>query len=137
MIIQVWLRTLDDTNGHPAEREVYRTDHNISYRKMALDYAMKRGSKTVYWHGFTFNPGIKRKSDHDKIGSYSSVGEGEVEVNWKYRELGYYATILEQSAVRHIGWGRHNQLRQPKEIKNRSLVKKALSRVYSYVSNKK
>ena len=105
-IIQVWLRDLWDTNGHPPEREI-KTLSNILYRKMTTNFHST-------WHGFSFNPGIKRLADYKKIGTYEPIGY-EAEISQKYYSLGYYATILEESAVSHIGWDNSAQERIKKE----------------------
>lgn len=117
-ILQVWLRERTDTNGHPVEEKAHLTPSGIAYRRMALNY------KTA-WNGFSFNPGLRRLSDYERIGSYASVGEREAAISQRYKDLGYYATILEHGAVRHIGLGRHTQLHKPKgrsfwtQIRNR------------------
>jgi uncharacterized protein YecA (UPF0149 family) len=75
------------------------------------------------WHGFSFNPGLRRLSDYRKLGSYSgqkltitnvvpltaaAAMPYEVETNLFYYRLGYHAVILDQTGyVRHIGDDRH------------------------------
>lgn len=102
-IVTVWLRDKTDTNGHSCEPEIYRCKDNpqqtyqIMHRN-ELHY-------DVYWHGFTFNPGLRRIKDYQLIAplsQYSSEGgTGE-----EYYKLGFYAAILPQSAVKHIGYHR-------------------------------
>lgn len=48
-IINVWLRDLNDTNGHPLNK--YCNINNINCYKLEYNYN---------WHGFTFNPSLKR-----------------------------------------------------------------------------
>lgn len=95
-LINHWLRERDDTNGHPIDGDRVRTGHNGR------------------WHGFTFNPTLKRMSDYRRLGSYGAVcawdprdpGKAESLIGTKYMEMGYHATIAEQGYVRHIGEGR-------------------------------
>jgi len=60
------------------------------------------------WHGFTFNPGLRRLSDYLLVKPYESIG-WETELSIKYKELGYRAAILKDKHVEHIGWNRHIQ----------------------------
>ena len=97
LCINHWLRDRTDTNGHPIEGD-----------RLATGY-LKR------WHGFTFNPTLKRMADYHRIGSYGSVatwtpwdpGQAEATIGQRYHELGYHATIAKQGFVKHIGEGRH------------------------------
>lgn len=64
------------------------------------------------WGGFTFNPGLRRKSDYKKIGSYGRhVGYGtaglghEIQLSTMYSNLGYVLAALPDKCV-HIGGGR-------------------------------
>ncbi|HEY3175496.1 MAG TPA: glycosyltransferase [Candidatus Polarisedimenticolia bacterium] len=103
-ILQVWLRDLWDTNKHPPERTIRRTEQGVLHRRVTLDY--------LGWHGFSFNPGLRRKTDYDLVGSYEAIRnqyvniDHEMAIGQKYKDLGYYATILEEAAVEHIGWDR-------------------------------
>jgi GT2 family glycosyltransferase len=97
-IIQLWLRERTDTMGHPVEGDF-----------LSLGYMGR-------WHGFSFNPALKRMSDYLKIGaSYEKITKNETlaasmseaEIGIVYKDLGYRAMITEQGYVKHIGWGRH------------------------------
>ena len=71
------------------------------------------------WYGFSFNPGLRRLSDYQRLGSYSGqllteryIGQHfEAYIGILYKELGYTAAISlgngGQGFVRHIGEGRH------------------------------
>lgn len=95
--INLWLREQNDTNGHPHRNGVL----NFNYRGQ--------------WHGFTFNPTLKRMSDYKKIGCYSkhtsfdkkNAWRSESKISTLYKRLGYHARISPQGYVRHIGDGRH------------------------------
>jgi Glycosyl transferase family 2 len=110
-VLQVWLRSLNDTNGHPIRDGVYRLNDS-QYRLMAYNY--RRPSGTI-WHGFSFNPGLRRLSDYRLLGSFSrldpeckkSSGGVERDASVFYQQKGYVAAILcdreGQGYVRHIG----------------------------------
>ncbi len=95
-IINVWLREKEDTNGHPHKNGMVALNHNG-------------------WHGFTFNPTLKRMKDYRRIGSYGKYAKFEPNRPWAsektigkvYKNLGYHAEISEIGFVKHIGDGRH------------------------------
>jgi len=108
----VQLRAWNDTGGHPLSFMA----PDRSFGVMAFGYC-------DCWHGFTFNPGLRRLSDYIRLGgSYekqprtmyvvaktpSAALPFEVEASAFYHRLGYRAVILdEEGYVRHIGEGRH------------------------------
>lgn len=97
-IINIWLRELNDTNHHPVEKKVYSSSNGLKYHFMVTDYLGK-------WHGFTFNPCVKRLSDYKKLGSYQNVGH-EVEIGKFYKNNNYKAVIFTKGSVKHSGWHR-------------------------------
>jgi hypothetical protein len=113
-VIMVWLRAHDDTMGHPLDENflgVARTScgDEVKYRVMALDYDGR-------WHGFSFNPGLRRLSDYTNHfpGGFSQIrfdnsNPDEATIGGLYKSLGYHAAILDfpTGFVRHIGWDRH------------------------------
>lgn len=62
------------------------------------------------WTGFTFNPGLRRKKDYDKIKPYSDISVKGCIVEYKlqfiYDNLGYKAavTLSNKGYIRHIGF---------------------------------
>lgn len=113
--LQVYLRALVDIYGHPLYEEVHVAG-------MARYRILKHDWDAAYyglWHGFAFNPGLRRLSDYHRIGSYQSCAVFDVERPWEaertisevYRDLGYWATILTNNDgggfVRHTGDERH------------------------------
>ena len=96
-IINVWLREINDTNGHPVNSAVYKTKTNKEYHFLTTNYLDR-------WHGFTFNPAIKRVADYTKIAPFENVGH-EGEISNAYYELGK-ATIFLEGSVKHNGWHR-------------------------------
>src|SRR4029077_4028216 len=113
-ILLVQLRAWNDTGGHPLSH----TASDNSFGVMATGYC-------DCWHGFTFNPGLRRLSDYRLLGgSYEKQKRTmyvvaktptaalpfEAEASAFYRRLGYQAVILDEGGyVRHIGPGRHVQ----------------------------
>ena len=111
-ILLVQLRAWNDTGGHPVSHAA--PDRNFGV--MATGYC-------DCWHGFTFNPGLRRLSDYKLLGgSYekqprtmyvvaktaTAALPSEVEASAFYHRLGYQAVILDEGGyVRHIGEGRH------------------------------
>lgn len=92
-ILQVWLRSHDDTNGHPVD---YFNE----------EYDLVRMGFQNCWNGFSFNPGLRRLSDYNLLGNYKSIGH-ESNLSIKYGELGFRVAILKNKYVEHIGWGQH------------------------------
>jgi hypothetical protein len=107
-ILQVWLRELGDTNGHPVLPEQY-THNDVSYYNLSFNY--------LGYNGFSFNPGLKRLSDYELIKPYSEVPFDprthptktarfycpEMEIGEFYFNLGFRAVILTRGSVKHIG----------------------------------
>jgi len=113
-VIMVWLRAHDDTMGHPLDENflgVAKTSYGdeVKYRIMTLDYDGR-------WHGFSFNPGLRRLADytnHFPEGfaqmRFNNSNADEAAIGDLYKSLGYYAAILDlpNGFVRHTGWERH------------------------------
>ena len=99
-IMQVWLRDRNDTNGHPI---IWKENYGI----------MKTNYKRT-WHGFSFNPGLRRLSDYQKIAPYSQHTEFNFKAPWEseiaigklYHQMGMKAAILPNGYVKHIGENR-------------------------------
>jgi hypothetical protein len=111
--LQVWIRALNDTQGHPVEEQVYET-HGVPWQRMALKYVLEGE-----WHGFSFNPGLRRLGDYTSIGGYGvhkrfdphHPGLTESGISKIFRRRDFYAAILcddnGSGYVRHTGNGRH------------------------------
>lgn len=96
----VWLRAWDDLNGHP-----------LSFASRCRSFGVLAYGYLERWHGFTWNPGLRRLSDYLQIESFARFArdghEAEGGANEEYRKLGYRAVILDETGyVRHIGYGR-------------------------------
>lgn len=113
-IITVWLRSWADTNGHP----LAPLRPNETFARLCLGYRGK-------WHGFTFNPGLRRIRDYRRLAPFTGLQcrefdppkrrkphqyrLGEADISIYYRDLGYTAAISHQSEgyVRHLGDEQH------------------------------
>ncbi|MCM8536376.1 MAG: glycosyltransferase [Lentisphaeraceae bacterium] len=118
-ILQVWLRDYyHDIKVHSPYHYLgdKQTIDQINFHKVE--------TKKEDWQGFSFNPGIKRYSDYLKMGLYDSFG-GEKVLSKAYHEAGYFAVILENSAVAHIGFDNHVEDVREK-LKKRKKKKKRL-----------
>lgn len=112
--LQVWIRSLTDTNGHAVLEKVHYSQE-IAWRRMALSYKTEWGE----WHGFSWNPGLRRLRDYQSIQGYGIHGrfrpgserlKSEQVISRIYRSRDFFAAILatHQGAgyVRHIGGNR-------------------------------
>lgn len=108
--LEVMLRALDDTNGHPLLPEA-ETIGGVETKTYAFGF-------DGVWHGFSFNPGLRRTADYRRLGSYGlhvryawrDRGVAEAGLSQIYRDLGMHVRILADREgagyVRHIGWER-------------------------------
>lgn len=113
-IITVWLRCWTDTNGHPLDPP----RPTEPFRLLADTYRGK-------WHGFTFNPGLRRLGDYHKLAPFSGLAclpfsppkrrkphqwqLGEADISMHYHRLGYRAAISArpEGYVQHRGDDHH------------------------------
>jgi hypothetical protein len=114
MIVQAWLRALDDTNNSPVLDYVFSAG-GVPYKLIQPAF---HSDEWGTWHGFSFNPGLKRRSDYDLVGSFLDLDpnrslppyEIERKASEFYVERGFLAAILADNGgrgyVKHIGWGR-------------------------------
>lgn len=105
--LQVWIRSLEDTNGHLFSDKEFRKGR-VKWRRMLTHYR-------DVWHGFTFNPGLRRFSDYLLSNGYGNLttyrferpGLSERDIGEFYRRAGFHAAILSDQGgkgyVRHIG----------------------------------
>jgi hypothetical protein len=106
-IMQVWIRALNDTNTHPIEEKIFYAG-DTEFRYVAENVDKGR------WHGFSWNPGLRRKSDYDMIGPFDNIatglkaGEREMYVGMAFHKKGFRAAILPEGYVHHIGTGPKN-----------------------------
>jgi hypothetical protein len=110
-IMQVWLRSQNDRNGHGVTGVPRITKQGTRYQMMSSEY--QRGK----WSGFSFNPGLRRLSDYKNLfpNGYSGVTtfnakepwKSEMEVGQVYKQAGFKAATLMQGFVKHLGANRH------------------------------
>lgn len=108
--LQVWIR-LFKWLRHPLHEREYSVDGS--------QYRILRHGYQGVWHGFSFNPGLRRRADYTRIGKYSDhvsfdfnkPSSAEERLNGLYRDMGYFSAILSdndgEGYVRHIGVNRH------------------------------
>lgn len=113
-ILQVWLRDFYH------DIKVHCSFHYLGSRKSEGNTVFYKIESTKSdWQGFSFNPGLRRLRDYLSIESYQKF-ESEKALSKKYAALGFYAVILENSAVAHIGWGNHvEDVREKKKKRSR------------------
>lgn len=100
-VCMVGLRGVEDTMKQPV-----LNDRDYLY----LDRTYKG-----HWHGFRFNPGLRRKSDWEAIGGYAkhttfnfkSPADSEIDIAKVYYERGQVAALLPDKYIEHIGRHRH------------------------------
>jgi GT2 family glycosyltransferase len=110
-VITVWLRSHNDTMGHPINYEIIKNS-TVEYYYLEYNYKGK-------WHGFTLNPGLRRSSDCMKFHPYDNLDVkipkkkkwilGEVDLSIYYYDAGYRGAITKDvdGYVRHTGWKHH------------------------------
>jgi GT2 family glycosyltransferase len=96
-IVNVNTRVRDDGEKgsyHPVNGP-YVTNNGLNYYLYNLNYLNE-------WHGFSWNPGLRRLSDYKLIGNYFQYGN-ESAVGNKYKIMGYYSACLNNFYNKHIG----------------------------------
>ncbi|MGI8928776.1 MAG: glycosyltransferase [Candidatus Limnocylindrales bacterium] len=113
-ILQVWLRPLDDTNAHPLMAALLFAGE-VPYRLLQPNAQIGEHGT---WHGFSFNPGLRRSRDYLALGSFGALdatgqmASDQVErlAATFYFERGLLAAILADNEgrgyVRHTGGSR-------------------------------
>ena len=108
--LQVWIRALHDTNRTPISTEP-ETIQGVAFQRVRSGYLGK-------WHGFSFNPGLRRTRDYDRLGKFAwhvqydpgDPDTSEWQISALYQKLNLFAVILSDNGgkgyVRHLGFGR-------------------------------
>ncbi len=79
---------------HPISEKLY-TNSNTCFHEYEINYL-------GMWHGFCWNPGLRRNSDYKFIKNYKKYKD-EAGVGNFYKENGYVAVCLEQEYCKHLG----------------------------------
>lgn len=80
---------------HPIDNTIKYTNNNVIYFEYLQNYLGE-------WHGFSWNPGLRRKSDYNKIKPYKNYNN-EQGVGMVYKNLNFKAACLNLSFCKHIG----------------------------------
>lgn len=128
-IVSVWIRAMNDTNGMPIETEKHTVEERVAYYLLETNYQK-------VWHGFTLNPGLRRRSDYYLVAPFSAK-ESEEAISQAYHKLGFRGAILSKGYVRHLGWHRRvldlkngKQQRSKLQFEIDSLFKRAKASIY-------
>lgn len=100
-IHHVWLRHETD-NSHPCDKEIISLE-SFTYKIVSTDFQSS-------WCGYSWNPGLRRKSDHVKMFPGGvSVFKDEYQCSVHVKPLGYISALLLPTVCYHIGYGRSTQ----------------------------
>ena len=135
-VYQVRLRSFyhDIARDYPFHSlgQVVKSGHVVAHRLM---------SSNDQWQGFSFNPGLIRLSDYQKIkGGYASFLKDatyainvESDLSVYVSQQDRFTVILENDAVAHIGYDRHvaNRKEKRKKIKKQAAILAAVIVVFS------
>lgn len=105
-VIVVWLRGFEDVSRDRVEepmKTVKGEGGNVYFYYLKTN--AKHPKNGIVWHGFTFNPGLRRTSDYLRVKPISQF-DRESAVGKAYFDLGYQAAMLPDGYVRHIGYHR-------------------------------
>lgn len=97
-ILQVYLRAVNDTHGHPVSDKLFMAE-GVPYRLLRHHYD---AGKWGIWHGLSWNPGLRRVRDYHLIGSFGTLDPAGDKLPWEvekdasalYQQHGFYAAIL-------------------------------------------
>ena len=91
-IMIVWLRNHNDTNGHRLEKL-----DNYDFKLPKLNCGN--------WHGFTWNPGLRRLSDYNLVKPFHKNANSEEKASVFYMKKGFRSAISKKELgyVKHIG----------------------------------
>lgn len=93
-VVMVALRSPVDAPPEALEQPLEHYQ-GIGYRQMS-------SASRPDWFGMSFNPGLRRLKDYQRVGTYSDIGE-EKNLSIHYKRLGYRMIMLEDGGVFHLG----------------------------------
>lgn len=101
-IHQVHIRHQND-DPHPCIGDVSYID-NVGFKFLDNNW---KGC----WTGFSFNPGLRRKSDLEKMFPNGLIEfKDEMQASIHTKKFNYRAVRLENTVCKHIGWGNSTQV---------------------------
>lgn len=127
-VVQVWLRSFahDVRVSYP----FHTLGDRLELDGVACSYLL---SSATAWRGFSFNPGLRRLCDYQKVAPvarFSSSAEGESRLSQEFEALGYATVILESDAVLHTGDDAHvwadSDIEKKRKKKKRKLARLVL-----------
>jgi len=111
LCLQVWIKGKPGPRGHGAE-PIDRMTGEAPWRPVIRN-------RKNFWHGFAFNPGLRRLREYRLLGRFSDVAEAmrgkagiaEAQISEIYGSLGYFSAQLWEddgaAFIIHIGGDRH------------------------------
>jgi GT2 family glycosyltransferase len=104
-IHQVYVRH-QNNNPHPSHDETLTTKSGVQFKLVTQNFTV---SPTQIWNGFSWNPGLRRKSDYNKMfpNGFSEFGDEYVCANHT-KKFNYQSAILVNTSCYHIGNNRTN-----------------------------
>ena len=104
-IHQVYVRH-QNNNPHPSHKETLTTKSGVQFKLVTQNFT---ASPTQIWNGFSWNPGLRRKSDYNKMfpNGFSEFGDEYVCANHT-KKFNYQSAILVNTSCYHIGNNRTN-----------------------------
>ena len=102
LVMQVWIRRMDDTTDMPVEPEILKAG-NVPYH--LIGHCINN-----WWHGFCFQCGLRKMSAYERIRPFAQwspktdfPSQRECKIGQAYYALGYRAAILPEGYARHTG----------------------------------
>jgi len=102
LVMQVWLRSLDDTVDMPVEPEILKSGD--------VPYHLIGHCINNWWHGFCFQCGLRKMSAYSRIKPFTQwspptdfLSQHECKIGQAYYALGYRAAILPEGYAKHTG----------------------------------
>ena len=97
-LVQVLIR--DPREGAVSIANVPVVEHH------AIRYRLIDPNVHSVWHGYSFNPGLRRKSDYERISPFH-LHLNEANISICTKKMGYRVAALENGGVQDIGRHRH------------------------------
>lgn len=98
---QVQIRHISDT-PHKPETQLYSTLNFVNFQKIPW--------WRDAWTGYSWNPGLRRKSDYQIMFPHGVQEFGdEIDCSKHSMKFDYLAVLLENTACAHIGYDRHTE----------------------------